>query len=1050
MKTYYNYHKHTHYSNLFTIDSNTKPKEYIARCIELGQQWYSTCEHGSTGSIFEARDLCDVNNLKCLSVGEYYIVPDASDKTDKRNFHIVIGARTNHGRKVMNYISSHANADGYYYKPRLFLNDLLTLLTPKDVYITTACCAGLLCTEDSEKLIFEPLYKHFGDSLYLEVQNHKADIQKNVNKRVLELHRKYGLKIVAANDSHYIDDKGRKERGVLLAGKGMKYDDEDTFILDFPDYDTMFHRFEEQGVLSESEIEEAIDNTLELTECESIDIDHSIKMPTIYPELSLDERVDELKKHINNNFKKIVKEEHYTKEDIQRYKKEINYEMKVIEETNDEIHSADYFLFDEAMVDIAVNKYGGVLTRTGRGSNGSYLINKYLNLTQLDRTKFNLPIYPDRFMSTARLLENHSLPDEDLNVVAQEPFVHAMRDLLGEHSCYPMYAPGTMKESEAFRNLCRSKGLDYDEYNEIAKNIDAYRDDEYWKPIIEEAQNYVDTIVSGSVHPCSFTVDNKDLRYEYGLLRFGDYLCTPMTSSESDAWKILKNDVLVVKVWLLISETFKKIGKPIISIKELLNIIKDNDRIWGLYSKGLCATLNQTDGTWATNLVKQYKPKSVEELAMFVAALRPSFETFRDKFIKREEYSTGSSTIDELFSSTDSFILYQENLMLFFQQFGISPSQSIGLIKKISKKKIKQTDFDSITNILKTNWIKQVGTDDGFDETWDLMQSSMKYSFNSPHGLATALDSLYGAYLKAYYPYEYYTTCFDVYSDDQDETMALTNELPYFGIDLKPIKFRHSTAGYSFDKESHSIYKGIGSIKYLNNQIADELYALRDNEYATFLDALLDITATSIDTRQLTILIKIGFFEEFGEPNTLLRQYELYQQIMKRKTYKKSEIESGKCTIPEYLIAAHAGKVTDKQYSQIDQTALLKDVVEHTELPKTTVFDRMDYELEVLDYITTTVPDYNPRFCYVINIDGKFKKKYVTFYQIRTGKTTTRKCEIKSPIKIGDIVRIDEISNKRKWRKTGVDKDGKPTFEQLDETEPVVTGYSVTRHANST
>ena len=232
--------------------------------------------------------------------------------------------------------------------------------------------------------------------------------------------------------------------------------------------------------------------------------------------------------------------------------------MDIIEKTNEEVHTADYFLFNTKNVDLAVNKYGGVLTRGGRGSCASFYINRILGMTQLDRFKINLPIFPDRFASTARLLSNRNMPDIDFNIREQEPFVSASRELLGGHGCYPMYAPNTMQLSEAFRNVCRSKSLNYDLFNEVAKNVEDHLDDPEWQEIIAEANKYVGTIVSGSVHPCAHLLSDKDIRYEYGLTRLGEHLCVLITSSEADEYKVLKNDYLIVSVWKLISETFEE------------------------------------------------------------------------------------------------------------------------------------------------------------------------------------------------------------------------------------------------------------------------------------------------------------------------------------------------------------------------------------------------------------------------------------------------------------------------------------------------------------
>ena len=355
MKEYYNYHKHSHISNIFTIDSTTRNKQYAERAIELGHNTLSTCEHGSFGDIFECRTLADTYNLKCLPVAEFYIVKDANPELkDKHNYHIIITPKTNEARKKCNYISSIANIEGYYYKPRIDVPHLLTL-DPNDVFITTACVAGVLRDEEGIRDIFLPLFNHFKENIFLEVQNHNDPKQIEINKKILDFQKEYGLKLIAANDSHYIDEEGRLQREVLLSGKGMKYEEESGFILDYPDYDTMFSRFVQQGVLSETQIEEAIDNTMILTEVEEINLNHSIKMPTIDPDLTPSERVTKLKKIVNHRFTQIVKDEHITGEDFERYKNGIRYEMDIIEKTNDEIHTADYFLLNTKLVDLAVN-----------------------------------------------------------------------------------------------------------------------------------------------------------------------------------------------------------------------------------------------------------------------------------------------------------------------------------------------------------------------------------------------------------------------------------------------------------------------------------------------------------------------------------------------------------------------------------------------------------------------------------------------------------------------------------------------------------------------
>ena len=327
IKEYENYHKHDSISNIFTPDTHIKTIDYINRIKELGYGCYYTTNHGSGGDVFESLTLCRQNNIRCLYGIEGYIVKNPLEK-DKRNYHIVIIPVDNVARKKVNLIVSKANIEGFYYKPRFFIEDLLKL-NPNEVYITTACVAGILKDEDSIKNIFIPLMQHFGKNLFLEVQNHCEETQITTNKKCLLLSKKFNLKLIAANDSHYIYPEQAKDRLNFLKGKGIDYGNEDNYLLDFPDYDTMFNRFKNQGVLTDEQIIEAMANTLIFRNCEDIDIDKNIKMPSIYPNFTPDEKINELKKHIAKKFKVIVKQENIAGDELNMYKRGIVDEMKV-------------------------------------------------------------------------------------------------------------------------------------------------------------------------------------------------------------------------------------------------------------------------------------------------------------------------------------------------------------------------------------------------------------------------------------------------------------------------------------------------------------------------------------------------------------------------------------------------------------------------------------------------------------------------------------------------------------------------------------------------
>ena len=1177
---YNNYHKHTHYSSIFTPDSEAKIKDYIKRAIELGHNTYFTTEHGYMGSIFEANDLCLANNIKCIAAMEGYIVPEPTQK-DNSNYHIMLIPTSDKARKKLNKASSRANREGYYYKPRLFLEDLLNF-KEDELYITNACVGGLLRDDISTNQIAIPLIKHFKQHFLVEVQSHNTTKQKEMNKKAIQIANEYNLRLIHANDSHYIYEGDSKWRDILLEGKGMKYEDEEGFILDYPDSDTIVKRYKKQGILNDVQIKEALESTLIFDNIVNLVIDKKIKMPNINKFLTPEQRIEKLKGIINENYKKIKIQDNITKEENKLYIQAIREEFKVIEDTIS-LHTMDYFLLNYPLIHLAIDKYGGVLTSTSRGSAGAYYINRLLGITQLDRIRAKIPLYYQRFMSSARLLENNSMPDCDFNLVDPEPFRKASRELLGEKGCEWMLAYGTMQESEAFRNVCRSYGLPFDEFNAVAKDLDKYRNDEKWKKYIEESQRYIGTIISASAHPCSNLLFDGDLEEELGVLKIGEFYCCPITSGEADSYTYLKNDYLQISVLGIIQKTFDLIGKPRMTLIELENAL--DDKVWDIYAKGLTTTVNQIDSDYAKKYSVRYKPKSVSELAMLTGAIRPNFADYREDFIMRKKCPNPVEKMDKLFASTNGYIIFQENLMQFFEWLGISPAKSIGLIKKISKKKIKKEDFDALTTTLKENWIKENGSETGFDETWEKIQSMMGYGYNcvsgdtvilrpynngnyiptikemyliknnrqyakktghlnlhkkyrsygfgntfsihedgnlyenqiydivfngtkpiylltledgktikctmnhrfptptgnkmlselkvgdilfvfgektlprkaiptkirlieyigeeevydvqmdgdyhtwvandgivthnSPHALAMAYDSLYCAYLKSHYPLEYFTVVFDYYKDDSERTNKLMEELKYFKITLKKPRFRYSKATYFMDKETNSIYKGVSSIKFLNESAADYLYSLKDEKFDDFVDFLCRITEDKkINTRQLKILIQLQFFQEFGKNKKLLSIYNVFEKFYGRKMIPKNKED-----FEEYyeLIEKYSEKETEKQYIQIDTVSLLKAIVLKIPDEDIPIREQMNFELEVLGRINLVYEDANKNDCYVLDVDTKYSPK-INLYSLKTGKEIMVKVSKntfnKNIIKKGDLIHVNKFEKKYKSVKT--------------------------------
>ena len=1026
---YENWHKHTKYSNLSVPDSIISIEDIAKRSVELGHKILSTVEHGFAGNVFEYYDVAEQYNLKMVFGVEFYYVNDRFDK-DRSNSHLLIMARNNNGKRALTKLISVSNKTGYYYKPRID-KELLFGLCPDDVVITSTCVASYIGKHDDyEKNFVIPLIEHFGDNFYLEIHDNVHPFQIEYNKKILSLHNKYNIPFVHANDTHYIHPEDSKDRDDLLKGKGIFYPEEDGFILDYPISSTILERYERQGVFSQEQVISALQNTLIAREFEDIKMDKEIKMPTLYPNLTHQEKVEKLKDTITKEWR--IDKREIDDKGIKEHLQAIRYETHIVEET----YMEDYFLLNYKVIKRAKEK-GGILTRTGRGSAPSFYVNKLLGFTEMDRVEAPITLYPTRFMSKSRILETKSLPDVDFNTANPEPFIDATREILGEDQCYYMTAYGTMQESEAFRNLCRARNIDKQIINEVGKNLDYYKDDPKWKDLIEESKKFIGVIDSVSPHPCANLIMNESISEEVGLIRTGDgkdkpYIyCALIDSDTSDAWKYLKNDYLTVTVWRIISEVFKSIDKPIYNIRELTKATEGKKKVWDLYKKGLTATLNQTGTDSGNPQVMRYMPKNIRELSGWVSAIRPQFKSMKDFFLDRKDFSYGIEAFDKLLENSDNFILYQEDIMKTLVFVGFPEDETYGLLKKIAKK--KEGFIEKIEDQFIDGFTERTGNSDQAKEVWKIVEDAVGYGFNSSHAYAVALDSLYGAYLKANYPLEYYSVVFNIYENDTKMTAKLKNEMMEFGITTEPIKFGKSRASYTPNKIENIIYKGIKSIKYLSIKAAEELYELASTiEYDKndFVSLLIDIFITSVNTQQMEILIMLDFFKEFGEKEILLEVYmtmadkkkanfELYPEFADYSEVVKGENKIKK--IPLKYDAVHKEKTKNQRLENLHR---YEKLVRIQPPEKIGLGEQIMFEKKYLGYADTTI-NVSKYHCIVTEINTKYTPR-LTFYQLSTGKEITAKIKKKTFFNanqgelcsVGDYIEILSTFKDGKWKKT--------------------------------
>lgn len=1043
-----NYHRHSCFSNIFTPDSAEFNETYAKRAVELGHGIISSVEHGFQGYYFQTFELAKKYNLKCVIGAEAYWVKDRHEK-DSSNHHIIILAKNNNGREALNDILSEASITGYYYKPRVDL-ELLLSLPADDVFVTTACIA--FRGEDDTEDIIKQLHNHFKSNFMLEIQYHNTDSQREWNKYLLELSEKYGIELIVGLDSHYVYPESAELRDVYIEYKGISYDDEDGWYMDYPDDDTVMQRFLDQGIFNREQIQKAMDNTdicLTFDDYDNVPIfNKEIKLPTLYPNETKEQKDKRYSRLMTKKFKEYMK--NIPEDRYEEYFEGVKAEIQTYKDTG----MVDYPLLDYAIVQDA-KEHGCLITDTGRGSAVGYITNSFSGFSSVDRFKSAIKLYPERFISTTRILETHSLPDIDLNTGTPDILEASQVRILGEDHAVPMIAFGTLKKKSAFKIYAKVKGLDFQLANEISNQIGKYDEavknadddeevdifdfiDPQYQTYVKQSEEYWGVISDKKKAPSAYLLYQGSIRREIGLMKCKsettnkEYITCVIDGAIAENYKFLKNDILKVDVVLLIDKVFKRIGIEHFDVNTLIANVTGDKATWDIYANGYTIGINQVEKEASCQKCMNYKPTNVSELSAFVAAIRPGFKSMYKRFEQREDFSWGIPSLDNLLRTEElpvSFLFFQEQVMSVLNFAGFPMDECYGIIKAIAKKHPEKVK--PLKEKFLVGFKNRIIHDEGLDETqaqeyadrvWTIIDDNCGYGFNSAHAYCMALDSLYQAWQKSHYPYEFYEVLLQHYADkgNKDKVIALKQEmLAAFGISEGEYKLGKDNRRFVADKENHCIYPALASIKGLSQTVANKLYSIKDEHFDSFCELLPRLKAIGIQAGHLDILIKIGYFSDFGTINDLLSKVELYNAWYDRKQIKKEEVK--KLGINADIILLHS-IATEKMYKITDPVGLLNDLLLVTHAPKTTVRDRINYQIEFLGYTDIVIPKTDERNYCVTELNDK----WLTLYQLKTGitmKIKTRANVLKNnPVEVGDIIKVIEIKQEGRYHMVSKDK----------------------------
>lgn len=1028
-----NYHCHKDFSNTSTPDCAESIENYAKRVHEFNTKCLFSGEHGSQGNQFQVYKVAESEKLKYIHSSEVYWVKNRLEK-DRANCHMIIAAKNAEGRGDINFALSIANEDGYYYKPRIDLELLFNI--PKDNVIVTSACVAGWNYEDAED-IWIKIHNYFGDNFFLEVQYHNTEKQKKLNEKILRIARENNIQIICGLDSHYVKDENSVKRDQILKYKNVNYPDEDGWYMDYPDTQTVIKRFKEQGVLSDEEIIRAIMNTnVFVSECEEIVLDRKFKIPSVYKGKTYDEKCKIYKNILNVAYSK-EKEKSKEKADG------IRYEAKEVMEAG----VVDYFLTSKAIIDEAVNNQGGILTTTSRGSAASFITNKLLGLTTVDRFNADIPIYPERFLTKERVLAGQ-MPDIDLNVATQEPFVKAAKKLLGEHGCYPLMAIEKLKEKAAWQLYAGANDVRPEDANQISKYLDEYNkalkyadDDEKedihvedyipeeYIELFKQSNEYQGITINLKVHACGHFIFDGDIRREVGLISAVSEttgkrtICAAIEGGFLDEFGYVKEDFLIVDSVYLTYKFFHSIGMEVPTFDELRKMIDGDKATWDIYAKGITCCVNQCEKEATTNRVKKYKPKNLAELSSFIAAIRPGFASLLNTFLNREPYTTGEAKIDSLLEDTAHFMIYQESIMKVLSFLKLAMGETYGVIKSISKKKLKGEKKENLLSELNTSWLDDFKNTDNFNNVWNVIEDSSRYAFNSPHAYSMGGDSAYQAWFKAHHTSTFYEVAINHYQEKnkKDKIDALVKEaIKFYGYKLGNYEFGADNRTVTINEEKKLIYPNLSSIKGFGEGVSQTLYELGQKEYKDFVEVLSTLFANSINKTIIDKLIKIDYFKKYDDINTLLAITKYYDVLYGAKTISKDKAE--KNGLPFELLSKY-GNETAKQFNKIDSLGLLNELIGEIPYKELTLKEKLDNQREVLGIVTDYDPNADKRLYYVSELDVKKSVVNIALYEIFSGKTREVKMWTsqynKNPFNLGNILYIISLDKKHKKEPTG-------------------------------
>lgn len=908
---YVHLHNHTHHS---LLDGLTKIPDLVARVKDMGMTACAITDHGTMSGTIEFYKAAKAAGIKPIIGMEAYVAArgraDRDPQKDKARYHLILLAMNNTGYRNLMKLSTLANLEGMYYKPRID-HELLEQYN-EGLIALSACASGelgeqLRLDNYAEAKRIASWYKGiFGDRYYLELQDHghpdcpsKWDVQVKINQYLEQLSAELGIECVVSSDGHYLNHADQDAHEILLCvGTGSYLSDEkrmslkdfELHVTDPADIIARWNKTNPQAVANTKRIAERCNIDIELGkilipkfptpngESEKEYLDHLVYtgMAVRYAGLSL----EDAKTKSNQALRELLT-------DPQRER--LDMEFGVL----DTMGYNGYFLIVQDFINWG--KSQGIIFGPGRGSAAGSIIAYALNITDLDPLKYDLLF--ERFLNPDRI----SMPDIDIDIqdTRRNEVIEYCANKYGHDRVANICTFGTMAARASVRDVARVLQVPYGESDRLAKLIPPpvqgrhvpikkslvddpdlkkeYETNPTAKTVYDFASQLEGTIRSHGVHAAGVVIAPDDL-VKFVPLEMAQkgVVATQYPMSPVEELGLLKMDFLGLSNLSIINNALRIIRKVYKTEIDLSQLPLDDEETYKLFQRGDTTGVFQLESAGMKRYLRQLRPSVFEDIIAMVALYRPGPMQFIDSFIKRkhgeEPITYLHPGMENALQNTYGILVYQEQFMQISKEWcGFTGGQADTLRKAVGKKKIDL--MQKVKPEFVEGAVKVGGATAAIAETfWDQLEEFANYCFNKSHAACYGLIAYWTAYLKAHYPDAFMAA---LMTSDQDDTERLAIEMTeckHMGIDVLNPDVNESFVEFAVVPGENKIRFGMAAVKGVGVGAVEEILRARalDGGFSSIEDFAKKVSTAKFNRKAWESLIKTGAFDAFGDRSHLL------------------------------------------------------------------------------------------------------------------------------------------------------------------------------------